>query len=557
MRSIQTRRLFLAAVATVIFAAATSGQAQWTTGPIIYNGMGNIVGMGQDVYIYDSAGRLISGSAQGTTANRQEYSYDEFGNRLGVTTYGTSCVGGCATTAAVSIATNQMGDHGATYDLAGNLKTFNSSVYSYDGAGMIARVTELSTIDWQFIYTAGDERIGTYTGQGNWRFSVRDIDGKILREVSAYQSGASTTWTLDRDHVYQNGLLLASAYQSGQRQQFHLDQVGTPRLVTDANGAQIGRHTLYPFGDELSLSSDETPLQRLKFTGHERDELLNREPLDNMHMRFFSPLAGRFFTIDRRLRDIMEPQGWNRYAYVSNNPMNLVDPSGLDERQPGEEMQDGDTCNGTVVDGWCTGETITVTANAPQFDWISAWAGFGDGIIGTLTFGFVSGKEMSKLRGALGGDEHAVDRCSGTYLGGRVVGTVATTAALAYGAVPATLTHMTTEAGAAGIQATGTIFADTARAMGGVATEGGGMLLPGAGAGAFGRGVYATAGGVGSPIFAPGGEVALQVSGQGFIRVAGNAAFLNGGSPQTVAALSVYGAFGNARDAANKLSDCR
>jgi RHS repeat-associated protein len=357
MKTMHIRRTLTLAAAAVMLAATVRAQSDWNSGTITYNGLGNIVTIGQDVYVYDSAGRLVSGSAGGTTANRQEYSYDEFGNRLAVATFGTGCIGGCATTAAVNIGTNRMSDHGATYDLAGNMKTFGSSSFTYDGAGMISRVTESGAIDWQFVYTADDERVGAYTGQGNWRFTVRDVDGKVLREVTAFQGGSGTSWTLDRDHVYREGVLLASVFPSGQRQQFHLDHLGTPRLVTDVNGAQMGTHTLYPFGDELASGTDEVPLSRLKFTGHERDALLNREPLDDMHMRFFSPLAGRFLSTDRRFHDLSDPQGWNLYAYVSNDPMNLVDPLGLDDAGYSEE--------------------ITVTARDPLWDMLMFWFLFG------------------------------------------------------------------------------------------------------------------------------------------------------------------------------------
>jgi hypothetical protein len=106
----------------------------------------------------------------------------------------------------------------------------------------------------------------------------------------------------------------------------------------------------------------------------------------------------------------------------------------------------------------------TVEAKGPEIDWASLSAGFGDGIIGTLTFGVVDGAAMDKARKYFGGDPQIVDRCSGEYFGGRVAGTAVAMAAYAYGAVPATLTHVTTEAGAAGIEAVGSIFPSTARA---------------------------------------------------------------------------------------------
>ncbi|NJO82084.1 MAG: hypothetical protein HC828_04305 [Blastochloris sp.] len=40
------------------------------------------------------------------------------------------------------------------------------------------------------------------------------------------------------------------------------------------------------------------------------------------------PGAGRFLTPDAIVPDVLNGQAWNAYAYVYNDPINLVDPSG-------------------------------------------------------------------------------------------------------------------------------------------------------------------------------------------------------------------------------------
>jgi hypothetical protein len=50
-----------------------------------------------------------------------------------------------------------------------------------------------------------------------------------------------------------------------------------------------------------------------------------------MHARYFNPNFGRFLSVDPVLdmkEAMTEPQNWNRYAYVSNNPMKYLDPDG-------------------------------------------------------------------------------------------------------------------------------------------------------------------------------------------------------------------------------------
>jgi hypothetical protein len=47
-----------------------------------------------------------------------------------------------------------------------------------------------------------------------------------------------------------------------------------------------------------------------------------------MHARYYSAALGRFLCVDPVKSDPKQPQSWNRYAYVTNNPMNQTDPSG-------------------------------------------------------------------------------------------------------------------------------------------------------------------------------------------------------------------------------------
>jgi len=225
-------RMHIWAMAVTLLAASSAARSQsWTTGTISYNGAGDITTMGADSFVYDSAGRVVKATAdQQRTggSNRQEYSYDALGNRLTTARVGVDCVGGCPASSsyAVSTATNRVTDHGAQYDGAGNLTALDGAVYAYDGAGMMARQTA-GAVDWQFIYTADDERIATYTGSGNWQFTVRDLDGKVLREVLASTGQSGTTWTWSRDQVFRDGLPLASV-GAGWQQQFHLDHLGSP-----------------------------------------------------------------------------------------------------------------------------------------------------------------------------------------------------------------------------------------------------------------------------------------------------------------------------------------
>jgi RHS repeat-associated protein len=122
----------------------------------------------------------------------------------------------------------------------------------------------------------------------------------------------------------------------------HLDHLGTPRLVTGANGVKVAEHELAPFGIEPTpLWEDSTTHgfdreDPMRFTGHERDfaqlsRIVTTPYLDYMHARYYSATVGRFLSVDPLLdkKSALEnPQAWNRYAYVRNSAMTFTDPTG-------------------------------------------------------------------------------------------------------------------------------------------------------------------------------------------------------------------------------------
>jgi RHS repeat-associated protein len=65
-----------------------------------------------------------------------------------------------------------------------------------------------------------------------------------------------------------------------------------------------------------------------KFTGHERDA---ETGLDYMMARYYSAPLGRFLAVDPGDdTDPKDPQSWNKYTYVRNNPLKTIDPTGTD-----------------------------------------------------------------------------------------------------------------------------------------------------------------------------------------------------------------------------------
>jgi RHS repeat-associated protein len=191
-----------------------------------------------------------------------------------------------------------------------------------------------------YVYTADDERIAVLNVvsstayEGTWR--LRGLDNKVVREYHE-SNGASQSWSWSRDYVYRGGLLLSSYLSAPggteKRYDYHLDHLGTPRLITDAAGRKISAHNDYPFGAEITWT--DVMAETMTFTGHERDLSAtatgpNRDYWYYMHARYDSPNLGRFLSVDPVIPKaaIRSPQLWNRYSYVGNNPIARVDPDG-------------------------------------------------------------------------------------------------------------------------------------------------------------------------------------------------------------------------------------
>ncbi|MGI0034424.1 MAG: RHS repeat-associated core domain-containing protein [Nitrososphaera sp.] len=102
----------------------------------------------------------------------------------------------------------------------------------------------------------------------------------------------------------------------------HVDHLGTPRVTTDSSGNVVARAALFPFGEAVPSS---TFASTHRFTGHERDLSSSQ---DYMLARPYQFQSGRFGHVDPLSGKIRDPQSWNRYSYVQNNPVDFSDPTG-------------------------------------------------------------------------------------------------------------------------------------------------------------------------------------------------------------------------------------
>jgi len=113
------------------------------------------------------------------------------------------------------------------------------------------------------------------------------------------------------------------------------DHLGSPRVVTGRDGEVLSRKDYSAFGEELMADEHRSESEeygggevRKGYTGYEKD---SESGLEFAQARYYNTIHGRFTTVDplNESGSTDNPQTFNRYAYVINNPLNLVDPGGM------------------------------------------------------------------------------------------------------------------------------------------------------------------------------------------------------------------------------------
>ena len=172
----------------------------------------------------------------------------------------------------------------------------------------------------------------------------------------------------------------------------HPDWLGSARLGSSTSRSATGFVSYAPFGETAAQGGTADP----SFTGQNQDTVSN--PYD-FPAREYDPLAGRWPSPDRAGKAstrVAFPQSWNRYAYVLNNPLGLIDPMGLDcvyLNDDGTSTQEIDTNSSASECGSTGGYWIpgTVDPNSIKIysatGWITASSNAGLGWFGSACNG--------------------------------------------------------------------------------------------------------------------------------------------------------------------------
>jgi RHS repeat-associated protein len=315
-------------------------------------------------YTHDDLSRIAGVGCINGATNRwnQQFTYDAFGNITKTVPVGGT---GISFNPTYSISTNWISAlPGANPQTDANGRMTNDGVHTYawDVEGKMYQA-DTATLTHDAMGRMVEKAVGsTYTqivyGPLANKFAV--MNGQILQKAFVPLPAAQAVYTSTGLTYYR-----------------HKDQLGSSRLATTPSRTVYTSTSYGPFGEPYSQSGTTD----LSFTGQDQDTVSG---IYDFMFRKYNPTQGRWLSPDPEGLGAVNPsnpQSWNRYAYVMNNPMSLIDPLGLwcgwdDGSYDDSPDEGGADAGGCVAQGgtWypddanpvVPGESVDVTASVDQ-----------------------------------------------------------------------------------------------------------------------------------------------------------------------------------------------
>jgi RHS repeat-associated protein len=285
---------------------------------------GAAVEVGTTSYHYDSMDRLTQ--ANYPDSSLAIYTYDAAGNRSTLrTTLGRTTTTTSYTYNAADELLKAVSSSGTTtayaYDNNGNLLSSGQGglrkTYQYNAQGELARYSFGATTV-NYTYNGDGFRVAksvvTTAGTATTQYVLSPSKlPQVLEEIGA---------TATTDDLYGLAMIdsedstgsIAPAY-------YAYDAQGNVRNVVQA-GSSPSVYSYDAFG-AIRHSSGVT--SEFQVNGQQVD---TEDGLVYLRARYYDPTLGRFIMRDQASGNDSLPQTLNRYSYVDNNPVNLMDPSG-------------------------------------------------------------------------------------------------------------------------------------------------------------------------------------------------------------------------------------
>lgn len=293
-----------------------------------YDEYGQIIGIDENGkhnrYDYDAQGRLLNAE---TALGLYSYRYDQVGNRTqrqhasksgDITTkqYTYADIGEGNRLIGIRTDKADYARQQYNYNAAGSPTVVGGLRYEYNVKQRPVKVYRDNTLIAIYAYNRFGERIKkvVYNNAKKPTVTYYLYDGHTLT------AEADANGTIIAQYMYLDSHQPVIKLQGRDVYAIHSDHLGTPRTVTNEEQEVVWQANYSPFG-KASITTAQITLN-LRFPGQYED---TETGTYYNYLRDYDPDTGRYITSD----PIGLKAGVNTYAYVSGNPLNMMDPLGL------------------------------------------------------------------------------------------------------------------------------------------------------------------------------------------------------------------------------------
>jgi RHS repeat-associated protein len=258
------------------------------------------------VYSYDAAGRLTGMKySKGSQVLRDlTYSYDEINRR---TSYAGNTAPAPRDTATDTVSVNALNQY----------TTRNGKPVSHDDNANQTINNAVWDARDRLVSLSGPNFTAAFTYDAMGRRTSKTVNGQTKTYL---YDGSDLISETGADYTFGPGIDEPLERKAGQNEYYLSDALGSVIGLTDSNGSIKTSYNYSPFGKkQITGTSSSNPFV---FTGREDDGT----GYYYYRARYYSPDQKRFIA-----EDPLEFGGGdtNLQAYVGNNPVNFIDPSGL------------------------------------------------------------------------------------------------------------------------------------------------------------------------------------------------------------------------------------
>ncbi len=269
-----------------------------------------------NAWAYDPLYRLTNETITATIGGTISYQYDAVGNR----TNRTSTVSGITNQTFAFNSNDQPTSD--LFDANGNTRTNSGNTFGYDVENHLTNAV-VSGTNIVIVYDGDGNRVKKVVGTTTNPFLVDDRNLTGYAQVLEEKTVSGGTTNLARLYTYGLDLISQRDAVTTVQNFYGYDGNGNTRYLTANDATVTDTYAYDAFG--ILLASTGTTANFYRYSGEQYDPNLG---FVYLRARYLNPNTGRFWTKDSLAGNRFDPPSLHRYIYVSDNPVNRIDPTG-------------------------------------------------------------------------------------------------------------------------------------------------------------------------------------------------------------------------------------